>query len=296
MILERFDMSLGAGLGQLAGRVFRIGHLGDFNDLMLAGTLCGVEMGLRLAGVEIEPGVGAALELLEAASVRRDGRRAARPAGARAHPRDGRAVLRPGARGPGRGRRQGRAARHRRLVAALDGHGRLPGRQPQQALARARPQGRRAPGRIPAARRRRRRRAREQPPGRHGAARRRLRDALGAQPAARVRVDLRLRADRPVRAAGRLRPDRAGAVGRDERDRRAGRRPDQVRDPDRRPVRRAVLRRRDPAARSPRASAPAAGSSSTRRCSRARSRSRCGRRRSCSRPAACRRSSARRTA
>jgi alanine-glyoxylate transaminase/serine-glyoxylate transaminase/serine-pyruvate transaminase len=69
LILERFDMSLGAGLGQLAGRVFRIGHLGDFNDLMLAGTLCGVEMGLRAAGLEVEPGVGAALELLEAASV-----------------------------------------------------------------------------------------------------------------------------------------------------------------------------------------------------------------------------------
>jgi alanine-glyoxylate transaminase / serine-glyoxylate transaminase / serine-pyruvate transaminase len=69
VILERFDMSLGAGLGQLAGRVFRIGHLGDFNDLMLAGTLCGVEMGLRATGVEIEPGVGAALELLEASSV-----------------------------------------------------------------------------------------------------------------------------------------------------------------------------------------------------------------------------------
>ena len=45
-ILERFDMSLGAGLGKLKGRVFRIGHLGDFNDLMLAGTLCGVQMGL----------------------------------------------------------------------------------------------------------------------------------------------------------------------------------------------------------------------------------------------------------
>ena len=69
LILERFDMSLGAGLGKLAGRVFRIGHLGDFNDLMLAGTLCGVEMGLRAAGVAIEPGVGAALELLEASSV-----------------------------------------------------------------------------------------------------------------------------------------------------------------------------------------------------------------------------------
>jgi alanine-glyoxylate transaminase/serine-glyoxylate transaminase/serine-pyruvate transaminase len=64
-ILERFDMSLGAGLGRLQGRVFRIGHLGDFNDLMLAGTLCGVEMGMRIAGVPIEPGVRAALELLE---------------------------------------------------------------------------------------------------------------------------------------------------------------------------------------------------------------------------------------
>jgi alanine-glyoxylate transaminase/serine-glyoxylate transaminase/serine-pyruvate transaminase len=65
LILERFDMSLGSGLGKLQGRVFRIGHLGDFNDLMLAGTLCGVEMGLRLAGVPVEPGVQAALECLE---------------------------------------------------------------------------------------------------------------------------------------------------------------------------------------------------------------------------------------
>ena len=67
VILERFDMSLGAGLGKLAGRVFRIGHLGDFNDLMLAGTLCGVEMGLRIAGVPLAgSGVEAALALLEA--------------------------------------------------------------------------------------------------------------------------------------------------------------------------------------------------------------------------------------
>ena len=50
-ILERFDMSLGMGLGRLAGKVFRIGHLGDFNDLTLMGTLAGVEMGLTLAGV-----------------------------------------------------------------------------------------------------------------------------------------------------------------------------------------------------------------------------------------------------
>jgi alanine-glyoxylate transaminase/serine-glyoxylate transaminase/serine-pyruvate transaminase len=50
-ILERFDMSLGMGLGRLAGKVFRIGHLGDLNDLTLMGTLAGVEMGLAIAGV-----------------------------------------------------------------------------------------------------------------------------------------------------------------------------------------------------------------------------------------------------
>jgi alanine-glyoxylate transaminase/serine-glyoxylate transaminase/serine-pyruvate transaminase len=51
VILDRFNMSLGSGLGKIAGRVFRIGHLGSFNDLMLAGTLAGVEMGLALFGV-----------------------------------------------------------------------------------------------------------------------------------------------------------------------------------------------------------------------------------------------------
>jgi len=62
IILERFDMSLGTGLGKLAGKAFRIGHLGSFNDLMLAGTLSGVEMGLAAAGVPYRPGgVGAAL-------------------------------------------------------------------------------------------------------------------------------------------------------------------------------------------------------------------------------------------
>ena len=65
IILERFDMSLGAGLGKLKGKVFRIGHLGDFNELMLAGTLCGVEMGLAAAHVPFEPGgVQAAMEYL----------------------------------------------------------------------------------------------------------------------------------------------------------------------------------------------------------------------------------------
>ena len=64
-ILERFDMSLGAGLSKLADKVFRIGHLGHFNDLMLAGTLVGVEMGLRLCGVpHTEGGVMAALDSL----------------------------------------------------------------------------------------------------------------------------------------------------------------------------------------------------------------------------------------
>lgn len=65
IVLERFDLSLGTGLGKLQGKVFRIGHLGHFNDLMLAGTLCGVEMGLRLAGVPLRgSGVQAALESL----------------------------------------------------------------------------------------------------------------------------------------------------------------------------------------------------------------------------------------
>jgi len=65
LILEHFDLSLGTGLGRLAGNVFRIGHLGDFNDLSLAGTLAGVEMGLALGGVPIvREGVRAALDFL----------------------------------------------------------------------------------------------------------------------------------------------------------------------------------------------------------------------------------------
>jgi alanine-glyoxylate transaminase/serine-glyoxylate transaminase/serine-pyruvate transaminase len=65
IILENFDMSLGTGLSKLAGKVFRIGHLGSFNDLMLAGTLSGVEMGLQLARVPHQPGgVRAALNSL----------------------------------------------------------------------------------------------------------------------------------------------------------------------------------------------------------------------------------------
>ena len=65
LVLDRFNLSLGNGLGKLKGKVFRIGHLGDFNELMLAGTLCGVEMGLDLASVPFSKGgVDAALEFL----------------------------------------------------------------------------------------------------------------------------------------------------------------------------------------------------------------------------------------
>jgi len=65
VILEAFDMSLGTGLGKLGGKVFRIGHLGDFNDLTLMGTLAGVEMGLGLAGVAVKKeGVQAAMAYL----------------------------------------------------------------------------------------------------------------------------------------------------------------------------------------------------------------------------------------
>ena len=65
VVLENFNMSLGQGLGKLSGWVFRIGHLGDFNDLTLAGTLAGVEMGLALAGVPHRAGgVQAALDYL----------------------------------------------------------------------------------------------------------------------------------------------------------------------------------------------------------------------------------------
>jgi alanine-glyoxylate transaminase/serine-glyoxylate transaminase/serine-pyruvate transaminase len=68
-ILDAFDMSLGTGLGKLAGKVFRIGHLGHFNDLTLAGTLAGVEMGLKLAQVPHRAGgLQAALDFLAAAA------------------------------------------------------------------------------------------------------------------------------------------------------------------------------------------------------------------------------------
>lgn len=56
LILKKFNMSLGTGLGKLKGRIFRIGHLGDFNELMLAGTLSGIEMGLALTNVPFSKG------------------------------------------------------------------------------------------------------------------------------------------------------------------------------------------------------------------------------------------------
>jgi alanine-glyoxylate transaminase/serine-glyoxylate transaminase/serine-pyruvate transaminase len=65
VVLDRFNMPLGTGLGRLQDKIFRIGHLGDFNDLMLAGTISGVEMALSIAGVPHQNGgINAALDYL----------------------------------------------------------------------------------------------------------------------------------------------------------------------------------------------------------------------------------------
>ncbi|OCR25946.1 serine--glyoxylate aminotransferase [Pseudomonas syringae] len=70
IIYERFDMSLGTGLGKMKGRMFRIGHLGDCNDLMLMATLTGCEMGLQMAGIKLQSsGVLAAMDYLGGQSV-----------------------------------------------------------------------------------------------------------------------------------------------------------------------------------------------------------------------------------
>jgi alanine-glyoxylate transaminase/serine-glyoxylate transaminase/serine-pyruvate transaminase len=70
VVLENFDMSLGTGLNKIKGKVFRIGHIGHFNDLMLMGTLSGIEMGLDLAKVPHRSGgVLAAMEVLKARDV-----------------------------------------------------------------------------------------------------------------------------------------------------------------------------------------------------------------------------------
>jgi len=67
VVLDRFNLSLGSGLSKVRDKVFRIGHLGDFNDLMLLGTLAGIEMGLALAGVPRQKGgVAAAMDYLAA--------------------------------------------------------------------------------------------------------------------------------------------------------------------------------------------------------------------------------------
>ena len=65
MVLENFNVSLGNGLGRLSGKLFRIGHLGDFNDPMLLGTLGAIEMGLELTQIPHRPeGVRAAMNSL----------------------------------------------------------------------------------------------------------------------------------------------------------------------------------------------------------------------------------------
>jgi len=64
VILQRFGVSLGAGLGALVGQALRIGHLGDFNDAMLIGALGAVELGLGGLGLSVEGGVAAAMRSL----------------------------------------------------------------------------------------------------------------------------------------------------------------------------------------------------------------------------------------
>ena len=62
LIHQRFDLSLGTGLGKLKGRMFRMGHLGDSNDLTLIAMIAGVEMGMKLTGIELAgSGVQAAM-------------------------------------------------------------------------------------------------------------------------------------------------------------------------------------------------------------------------------------------
>lgn len=78
VVLDRFNLSLGSGLSKVRDKVFRIGHLGDFNDLMLLGTLAGIEMGLALAGVPHQKGgVDAAMDYLVSQSTAAGGKKRA---------------------------------------------------------------------------------------------------------------------------------------------------------------------------------------------------------------------------
>ena len=216
VILERFDMSLGAGLGKLQDKVFRIGHLGDFNDLMLAGTLSRRADGAAASRATTSATASARRWSTSRSDGALDGVRVLELSQVMAGPFCGQVLADMGAdvvkvEPPGSGdqTRVGdggaafRAVNRNKRSITLD---------------------LKDPGDVATLHRLvadRRRRDRELPPRRRGAARRRLRDAARAQPAADLRLDLRLRADRPVRAAARLRPDRPGRVGRDERHRRA---------------------------------------------------------------------------
>jgi len=78
LVHERFDLSLGTGLGKVKGRMFRIGHLGDSNDLTLLAALAGVEMGLKLSGVALAAGgVQAAMDFFASHPARKWPRAAA---------------------------------------------------------------------------------------------------------------------------------------------------------------------------------------------------------------------------
>ena len=57
---RRYNLALGAGLSKLAGKVFRIGHLGDLNELMLMGAIAGAEMAMLDVGIDVQPGSGVA--------------------------------------------------------------------------------------------------------------------------------------------------------------------------------------------------------------------------------------------
>ena len=270
VILERFDMSLGAGLGKLQDQVFRIGHLGDFNDLMLAGTLGGVQMGLRLAGHDVGDGVGAALERLADVSGALDGVRVIELCQVMAGPFCGQVLGDMGAdvikvEPPGTGDQ------------TRVGHGRARASAPSTATSASITLDLKDPGDV--------------------AILHRLVETADVltenfRPgvAARLSADYEtLRAINPrliyasISGFGQtgpyaqrpgLRPDRPGRGGRDERHRRAGRQPGQGGRAGQRSLGRPVLRDRHPLRAAQPRRAPGRASGSTPRCGRARSRSR----------------------